>query len=120
MLRKLVIIGSIAALFILTAAPAFGIAVETGPDKSAQTVLDNETDPPDVESHNAHGPICGALNDAGEKPCPNNKSKAGAITPGGLSDNPMGGVNLGAWTSVFQSNENSAICGVTAAGCVAP
>jgi len=112
MYRKLLILGAIAALFtIVTAVPASAIAVETGPDKTPQTVLDNE--PIDGEvSHNAHGPICGALNDGAEKPCPNNKSAAGAITPAGLADNPMGGANLGAWNAVFQSNDDSAICGV--------
>ena len=114
MLRKLVILGSIAALFVLTAAPAFGIAVETGPDKTPQTVLDNE--PIDgVVSHNAHGPLCGSPILAGA-PCPNNNSAAGAIFPAGLADNDFGGLNVGAWNALG-SNEKSAVCGITAEDC---
>ena len=122
MFRKLLILGSIAALFtIMTAAPAFGLAVETGPDddKTVRVPMDNEVE--DGEggfiSHNAHGPICGALNE-GDKPCRNNNSKAGPVYPPGFADQgrPAGGANLGAWNSVFGpggiSNPNSAICGV--------
>ncbi len=106
MFRKLLILGAIAALFtIATAVPASALAVENE-QHGAKTVVPQFTD--DDEFSNAHGPLCGALPN-----CPNNNSHAGAINPGGLS-NPFGDVNVGAWNGVFQSNENSAICGISA------
>jgi hypothetical protein len=104
MFRKLLILGAIAALFtIATVVPASALAVDTG--QGAKTVVPQFTE--DDNFSNAHGPLCGA--DLG---CPNNNSHAGAINPGGLS-NPFGDVNVGAWNGVFQSNEKSAVCGIS-------
>jgi hypothetical protein len=121
MLRKLLIIGSIAALFVLSAAPAFGIALK-GPDGTVRTVLDIGTDP---NSNPAHGPYCSLIVcDGGvvdENP---------GLTPGGLIATRDGGtgdvvpVNVGAWNAVFgpggATNTNTPICGVLASGPIAP
>jgi hypothetical protein len=105
MFRKLLILGAIAALFtIATVVPASALAVKND-QHGPKTAVPQFTD--DGAFSNAHGPMCGVL------PCPNNNSHAGAINPGGLS-NPFGDVNVGAWNGVFQSNENSAICGISA------
>jgi hypothetical protein len=107
MFRKLLILGAIAALFtIATAVPASAVAVNTG--QGAKTVVPQFNE--DDAFSNAHGPLCGA--DLG---CPNNNSHAGAIFPGGLENPFAGGAgpNVGAWNGVFQSNENSAICGIS-------
>jgi hypothetical protein len=105
MFRKILILATIAALFtIVTAVPASAVAVNTG--QGAKTVVPQFNDA--GEFSNAHGPLCGALPD-----CPNNNSHAGAINPGGL-ENPFGNANVGAWNGVFQSNEKSAVCGITA------
>ena len=123
MLRKLVIIGSIAALFVLTAAPAFGLSVLTGPpgDQTAKTVLDVGTL---GESSPAHGPACGAeLFGAIEcdKGVSHNDTPAATNAPiphevNNLTEAEID-FNVGAWNAVFgpggMSNPNSAICGVT-------
>jgi hypothetical protein len=115
MLRKLVIIGSIAALFVLTAAPAFGITLNK-PGGGARVVLDIG-DPSVGESNPAHGPICGV--DGGPADCDkgvqfDNPGKPGA----GPIPHPQHflGVNTGAWNAVFgpggAQNLNTPICGV--------
>ena len=105
MFRKLLILGAIAALFtIATVVPASAVAVDTG--QGAKTVVPQFNE--DGAFSNAHGPLCG--DGLG---CPNNNSHAGAIFPGGL-ENPFGDANVGAWNGVFQSNEESAVCGITA------
>jgi hypothetical protein len=112
MFRRLLILGAIAALFtIATVVPASAVAVNTGPGhgddtQTAKTVVPQFTDA--GEFSDAHGPLCGDLPD-----CPNNDSHAGGINPGGL-ENPFGDQNVGAWNGVFQSNEASAVCGITA------
>jgi hypothetical protein len=105
MFRKLLILGAIAALFtIVTAVPASAITIDTGQgDKQVLSPFNA-----DGTASDAHGPFCGTVEGDPVKECPNNKSPVGALYPGGLS-NPMGGVNLGAWNGVFQSNSNSAI-----------
>ena len=105
MFRKLLILGAIAALFtIVTAVPASAITIDTGQgDKQVISPFNA-----DGTANDAHGPFCGEVEGTIEE-CPHNKSPVGALKPGGLSDNPMGGVNLGAWNGVFQSNGNSAI-----------
>jgi hypothetical protein len=104
MFRKLLILGAITALFtIATVVPASALAVDT--PNGAKTVVPQFTE--DGDFSNAHGPLCGPLQ------CPNNDSAAGSILPGGL-ENPFGDQNVGAWNGVFQSNEKSAICGISA------
>ena len=136
MLRKLAIIGSIAALFVLTAAPAFGISVNTGPGhgddtQTAKLVLDVG---PLGDSNPAHGPACGAEEFDGAIECgdegvsrdlPLTAAPTDPIpSPVNDSDFPITN-NVGAWNSVFgpggMSNDNSAICGIgTTAGTFDP
>ena len=133
MLRKLAIIGSIAALFVLTAAPAFGISVNTGPGhgddtQTAKLVLDVG---PLGESNPAHGPACGA-NLVGAIECGDEGvSTTNPGAPGLPIPSPVNGgdfgidFNVGAWNAVFgpggMSNDNSAICGIgTTAGTFDP
>jgi hypothetical protein len=110
MFRKLLILGAIAALFtIATAVPASALAVDTG--NGAKTVVPQFNE--GGLFSNAHGPMCGPLD------CPNNDS-AGNVDPGPLT-NPFV-ANVGAWNGVFQSNierndqsnDKSAVCGITA------
>jgi len=117
MLRKLVIIGSIAALFVLTAAPAFGISMNS-PDGTARVVLDIG-DAGEGESNPAHGPICGF--EGGPADCPvgvqyDNPGKPGGDTAPLLHPVNSLGVNTGAWNAVFgpggAANTNTPICGV--------
>ena len=113
MLRKLVIIGSIAALFVLTAAPAFGLTLNR-PDGEAKTVLDIG-DAGAGESNPAHGPLCGA-GDPGVVCEVGVSSPNPGITPPGIAGTADLGVNAGAWNAVFgpggMSNDNTPICGV--------
>jgi hypothetical protein len=114
MLRKLVIIGSIAALFVLTAAPAFGLSMNK-PDGTVRVVLDIGSPP---NSNPAHGPLCGI--DGGPADCDKGVQYDNPGRPG--SDNPVThpvnilGVNTGAWNAVFgpggAANPNTPICGV--------
>jgi hypothetical protein len=109
MLRKLLILGAIAALFtIVTAVPASAIAVDTG-----QGPLD-ALDP--AGPHDAHGPSCGTLGETEDVGCVHHDGSLAANT--NTSDVPgLGGRNFGAWNAVFGpggvSNLNSAICGIT-------
>ena len=114
MLRKLVIIGSIAALFVLTAAPAFALSINTGPpgDQTAKTVLNIGTAP---ESNPAHGPLCG--DGAPDTICEGGVSSPNpGLTPSGLAENSDLGINAGAWNAAFgpggMSNLKTPICGV--------
>jgi len=115
MLRKLVIIGSIAALFVLTAAPAFGLSMNS-PDGTSRVVLDIG-DAGAGESNPAHGPLCGVT--GGPADCPNGVQKDNPGKPGaGPIPHPTNllGVNTGAWNAVFgpggAANLNTPICGV--------
>jgi hypothetical protein len=115
MLRKLVILGSITALFtILAAAPAFGITLN-GPDGVARVVLDIG-DPGAGESNPAHGPLCGV--DGGPADCPNGVDYDNPGAPGDFIEHPTNhlGVNTGAWNAVFgpggATNLNTPICGI--------
>ncbi len=121
MLRKLVILGSIAALFVLAAAPAFGLSVNTGPGHGDDTQTPKEVlsvgDASAGESNPAHGPLCGVT--GGPADCPNGVQKDNPGKPGaGPIPHPTNllGVNTGAWNAVFgpggMSNDNSAICGI--------
>ena len=117
MLRKLAIIGSIAALSVLTAAPASALSVNTG--QGAKTVLD-VGDASTGDSHPAHGPACGA--DLPPIQCDNGVSTDNPGAPGDPIPSPVNGgdagitFNAGAWNAVFgpggMSNDNSAICGI--------
>jgi hypothetical protein len=120
MLRKLVILGSIAALFtILAAAPAFGIAMNS-PDGTSRVVLDIG-DAGAGESNPAHGPLCGW--NGGPANCPNgvqfdNPGEPGATEPEDALAHPINslGLNTGAWNAVFGPggavNTDTPICGV--------
>jgi len=127
MLRKLLILGSIAALFVLTAAPAFGLSVNTG--QGAKNVLDvNELG----DSNPAHGPACGAdlvgaIECGDEGVSTDNPGKPGeGPIPSPVNGGEFGiNFNVGAWNAVFgpggMSNDNSAICGIgTTAGTFDP
>ncbi len=132
MLRKLLILGSILALFVLTAAPAFGLSVNTG--QGAKEVLKVG---PLGESNPAHGPACGA-DLVGAIECEDANGEGEGVStdnPGAPGDGPIpspvnGGdeninFNVGAWNAVFgpggMSNDNSAICGIgTTAGTFDP
>jgi hypothetical protein len=119
MLRKLLIIGSIAALFVLSAAPAFGIAMNR-PDGTSTIVLDIG-DASAGESNPAHGPLCGV--NGGPADCPNgvqydNPGRPGGDAPDAFIPHPQNslGINTGAWNAVFgpggAANTNTPICGV--------
>jgi len=115
MLRKLVIIGSITALFVLTAAPAFGLSMNS-PDGTSRVVLDIG-DSGEGESNPAHGPLCGV--NGGPADCPNGVQYDNPGKPGdGPIPHPTNllGVNTGAWNAVFgpggAANLNTPICGV--------
>jgi len=116
MLRKLLILGSIAALFtIMTAAPAFGIAMNN-PDGTVRVVLDIG-DAGAGQSNPAHGPLCGV--NGGPADC---DTGVQFDNPGKPGDGPIPhptnllGVNTGAWNAVFgpggAANANTPICGV--------
>ena len=115
MLRKLLIIGSITALFVLTAAPAFGLTL-IGPDGEPRVVLDIG-DASTGDSNPAHGPLCGV--DGGPADCDKgvqygNPGRVSAPIP--HSNNFNIEVNAGAWNAVFgpggMTNDNTPICGV--------
>jgi hypothetical protein len=132
MLRKLVIIGSIAALFVLTAAPAFGLSVNTGPGHGDDTQTPKEVisvgDASAGESNPAHGPACGAgltgaiECDEGQGVSTDNPGKPGQGTILHEVNGGDAGINfnVGAWNAVFgpggMSNTNSAICGIGTVG----
>ena len=118
MLRKLLILGSIAALFVLTAAPAFGLTLNDPDGEGATIVLDIGSPP---NSNPAHGPLCGA--GTLDTVCEGGVSSPNpGLTPAGLIDTREGGgsgplpVNAGAWNAVFgpggMSNDNTPICGI--------
>ena len=131
MLRKLVIIGSIAALFVLTAAPAFGLSVNTGPghgdDTQTPKLIVDVGIAADGESNPAHGPACGA--DLPPIQCDEGQGVAPNGTPAATNEPILHEVNggdaginfnVGAWNAVFgpggMSNDNSAICGIGTVG----
>ena len=124
MLRKLVIIGSIAALFVLTAAPAFGIALKNPSDGTVRVVLaigdPGGSEDGDGTSNPAHGPLCGVT--GGPADCDKGVQKDNPGKPGdGFISHPQNflGVNTGAWNAVFgpggAANDNTPICGVALA-----
>jgi hypothetical protein len=115
MFRKLLILGAIATLFtIVTVVPASAIAVETGPDGTPQTVLDNG---PQEESSPAHGPIC-AFDGGPKLTCTSGATNSQGAPAGHPLLHPVSslGINAGAWNAVFGPggvrNLNSAICGI--------
>ena len=121
MLRKLVILGSILALFVLTAAPAFGLAMNH-PDGTVRLVLDigDPGDPGDGNgtSNPAHGPLCGITDgpaDCDKGVQKDNPGKPGSAEPVTHPVNILG-VNTGAWNAVFgpggADNDKTPICGV--------
>jgi hypothetical protein len=118
MFRKLLILGAIAALFtIATAIPASAIAVNKGgPNGDAVSVIVPQFGPhgPDAGPNNAHGPACGAEAFGTPDGCANHTSPAPALANAADSPSLNGPANLGAWNAVFQSNEDSAICGIWA------
>jgi hypothetical protein len=115
MIRKLLILGAIAALFtVVSVVPASAIAVNTG--NGALTALDPDTAD---GANDAHGPACFSI-----ETCVHNGSSAAAAentvdVPGltakktPLNPEEELGTNLGAWNAFFESDENSAICGIT-------
>jgi hypothetical protein len=118
MFRKLLILGAIAALFtIATVVPASAIAVNRGPDGEAvEVIVPQEGNTPRAGANDAHGPMCGVEAFETAPGCANHTSPASAQENALDSPGLNAGVNLGAWNSVFQSSENSAICGIWAEG----
>ena len=117
---KLKIITTIAVLSMvmgLGITQAGAIAVKKGNGDAVTVNAPDVTkgNGPNAEGANpAHGPSCGLFLDAdGESECARHSGPEGGVHPAGLND-PLGAGNLGAWNSVFQSNENSAICGIWA------
>ena len=121
MLRKLAIIGSIAALFVLTAAPAFGISMNNR-DGTSRVVLDIGDGTAEDPSNPAHGPHCGAgdpdtVCEVGvSSPVPGHGAPGLIEARGdGGTDGPLP-VNVGAWNAVFgpggMSNDKTPICGI--------
>ena len=116
MRRFLVVLLVASAVTLLGVGPAGAIAIEQGPDGDATTVKNPDEANGNAEEglNPAHGPSCWFFNE--DDGCANNNAPAdnsGEEARGALADNPPG-VNVGAWNSVFVSNENSAICGVWA------
>ena len=123
--RALVAIGAVAA-FLVTLAVSAGVAGAIAVEKGNGEVV-TVNDPaitmgngPNAEGLNpAHGPVCGVLPELGLYCArhPDHPENPGAFASPIVDnpDNPFG-VNVGAWNSVFQSNDNSAICGIWATG----
>jgi hypothetical protein len=121
MLRKLLIIGSIAALFVLSAAPAFGLTLQTGPDNTTRVPLDIGDGTTEDPSNPAHGPHCGAIGTCSvgvSQEVPGHHAP-GLITSRESTGGGTGGilpVNVGAWNAVFgpggMSNDKTPICGI--------
>ena len=122
MLRKLLIIGSIAALFVLSAAPAFGLTLNNPDGSGSRTVNDIGTSP---LSNPAHGPHCGNIEtgtvcDGGVSQEVPGHHAPGLITSrestGGGTEGDILPVNVGAWNAVFgpggMSNDKTPICGI--------
>ena len=117
MFRKLLILGAIAALFtIATAIPASAIAVNRGPNGVAADVIVPQYGQggPEAGPNDAHGPACGIDAIGTALGCANHTSPAPALANALDPPSLNAGINLGAWNSVFQSSENSAICGIWA------
>jgi hypothetical protein len=116
MFRKLLTLGAIVALLtVLTVAPAFAIAVDTG--QGPQTPIAPQGGPHDDGPNNAHGPACGNEDFTGPDGCANHTSPDAAVdaTENVPGLNTPDGTNLGAWNAFFQTrNTNSAICGIWA------
>ncbi len=115
MFRKLLILGAIAALFtIATAVPASAIAVDKGgPNGGAVSVIVPQFGP-HGGPNDAHGPACGTIDAGTPDGCFNHTSPEAAIAATAVVPGLNLGINLGAWNAVFQSSDNSAICGIWA------
>jgi hypothetical protein len=115
MFRKLLILGAIAALFtIATAVPASAIAVNKGgPNGEAVSVIVPQFGP-HGGPNDAHGPACGTIDAGTPGGCFNHSSPDAAIAATAAVPGLNAGINLGAWNAVFQSSDNSAICGIWA------
>ncbi len=118
MRQKIVVLLTV-AMFTMSIgiAQADAIAVQKGNGETTTVNAPDQTqgNGPNSEGANpAHGPSCGLfLDEDGESVCARHSGPEGGVHPPGLND-PTGYGNLGAWNSVFQSNENSAICGIWA------
>lgn len=103
--------------FVVGTGDAGAIAIEKGNGETT-TVNDpaiTQGNGPNADGLNpSHGPVCGLLPDLGLHCArhPDHPANPGAFA-NGVTDNPFG-VNVGAWNAVFQSSDNSAICGIWA------
>lgn len=114
--KAVAVLGILFLILGLAIGDAGAIAVEKGNGETT-TVNDpaiTQGQGPNADGLNpAHGPVCGVLPE--ELPCArhaDHPENPGAFA-NGVTDNPFG-VNVGAWNAVFQSNDNSAICGIWA------
>ncbi len=116
MFRKLVILGAIAALFtIVTVVPASAIAIEKGgPNGDTSVIVPQFGHTPRPGANDAHGPACGTADAGTPDGCANHTSPDAAIAATAVVPGLNAGINLGAWNAVFQSSEDSAICGIWA------
>ncbi|MDG2111465.1 MAG: hypothetical protein P8N02_02490 [Actinomycetota bacterium] len=120
MKRALIALAGALVALTVTAVPAGALAQEHGPNKDPSTSINPAGE---TGANPAHGPAYGATiepepglevtiicENSGENPGPNPGSH-----PAGLSDNPFGGLNLGAWNAFFQTRGTStSICGIWA------
>jgi hypothetical protein len=110
----------VAGLLVMAAGatPAGAIAVEKGgPNGETTTVNDpaiTKGGGPNATGANpAHGPWCGVIEaEENGRTCARHADHPDNAAA--YNDNLNAEINVGAWNSVFQSNENSAICGIWA------
>jgi hypothetical protein len=122
MMRRLLVLAAIAALFtIVTAVPASAIAVDKGgPNGGPVSVNVPQFGQGGVEAgpNDAHGPACGIAEFGTPEGCANHTSPDAAQANASESPGLNAGFNVGAWNAVFQAMENSdgntAICGIWA------
>jgi hypothetical protein len=98
------------------AIPAGAIAVDKG-NGGPTTVNDpgiTKGGGPNADGANpAHGPWCGVIEvEENGTTCARHADHPG--DNGAYNDSLVADINVGAWNSVFQSNEKSAICGIWA------
>jgi hypothetical protein len=120
MIRRLLILAAIAALFtIVTVVPASAISMNN-PDGTVRVVLDIGVSSTG-DSNPAHGPLCGV--NGGPADCDrgvqyDNPGRPGGDAPDAFIPHPQNllGINTGAWNAVFgpggAANTNTPICGV--------
>jgi len=128
MMRRLLILAAIAALFtIVTAVPASAIAVKKGGGAGVSVIVPQygQGGLP-AGPNDAHGPACGIAELGTDLGCANHTSPDSAVANAGdgylegdaVNPHPglNAGFNAGAWNAVFQamanSNGNTAICGI--------